>query len=221
MAEDPNESARRAFGDAPSMPPPPPPVSAPVESAQPASSAGALATWGTRAMAFVLDGLFVFGVAFALTLGVAFALGDTDEAAVEVIAYAVGIPLGLLYSPLLMARRGRANGQTFGKQMMDIRVVRMDGERVTFVNAFLRQIVYQQLLIAFTLYIYAVFDYLWPLRDARNQALHDKMAGTLVVRTAPSAALPQPARESVAPPPSPRDVDEAPIRGWLPPSPGD
>jgi len=218
MAEDPNETARRAFGEGPATPPPP--LAPPMPAAAPAPTARderTLAAWGTRAAAFVLDSLFLFGVGFVLSLAVVAAVGTDDVRQVESIIYPVGIPLALLYAPLLMARRGKANGQTFGKQMMDIRVVRANGEAVTFWNGFLRQVIGQQLLIAVTLYAYAIVDYLWPLRDARNQALHDKIASTLVVRTK-AGGLPQPA--SAAPPPSTRGVDETPIRDWLPPSGG-
>jgi uncharacterized RDD family membrane protein YckC len=221
MVEDPNESARRAFGEGPTMPPPPAAATTPL--APTVRSAGALAEWGTRAAAFVLDSLFLFGVVVLVTIVAVVAVGSGDERTIETIAYAVGLPLGFLYAPLLMARRGKANGQTFGKQMMDIRVVRTNGEQVTFWNGFLRQVIGQQLLMAMTLYVYGLLDYLWPLRDARNQALHDKIAKTLVVRTAPSPTLPQPlaAGSSSSPPPSPRRVDESPVGGWLPPASGD
>lgn len=214
MAEEANETARRAFGEGPAAPPPSmPPVAPPAAPPAPTvRSAGALAEWSTRAAAFVLDGLFVFGVACVLTLLIMWATGSTEERDIEKIVYAVCLPLGL-YAPLLMARGGKANGQTFGKQMMDLRVVRTNGEPVTFWNAFLRQVIGQQLLITVTLNIYAFADYLWPLRDPRNQALHDKIAKTLVVRTAPSFTLSQP-------PPSPRRVDETPVGDWLPPRAG-
>lgn len=222
MADDPNDTARQAFGEDPAAPRP---AAMPAAShAPPARADGTLAEWGTRAAAFTLDALFLFGLAFAVTIAAVVAVGSSDRRTVETIVYAVCIPLGFLYAPLLMARRGKANGQSFGKQMMDIRVVRTNGEPVSFWNAFLRQVIAQQLLIAFTLYVYAVVDYLWPLRDPRNQALHDKIASTLVVRTK-AGGLPQPPSthiETVPPAagPSPRRVDEAPVHGWLPPSSG-
>lgn len=226
MADDPNESARRAFGDSSTLPPPMPPVEAsPADHSPQAQPAGALAEWGTRAAAFVLDALFLFGIGFLVAIVAVVVTGSSDARAIEGIVYAICIPLGFLYAPVLMARRGKANGQTFGKQMMDIRVVRVNGARVTFWNAFLRQVIGQQLLMALTLYVYALVDYLWPLRDPRNQALHDKIASTLVVRTKASG-LPQPPAaprdlgETPPPPPSPRRVDEAPVRDWLPPAGG-
>ena len=96
-----------------------------------------------------------------------------------------------------MARSGARNGQTLGKQAMGIRVVLADdGEAIGFWRGMLRTVLAQQLLAAITLYAYALVDYLWPLPDRRNQALHDKIASTLVVR-------------------APRH--EAPRGAWLPP----
>ncbi len=224
MAEDPNETAQRAFGEGPATPPPltaappAPPLAPPVAPRTPAAGEeGALAAWGTRAAAFVLDTLFLIGLTSLVALGVVEVVGGDDWREVERIVYAISLPLCLLYPPLLMARTGKANGQTFGKQMMDIRVVRVNGERVTFWNGFLRYVIGQQLLMSLTFLIYAPFDYLWPLRDPRNQALHDKIARTLVVRTR-DAGLPQPPATSDArAAPSPRRVDEAPVGDWLPP----
>lgn len=145
--------------------------------------------------------------------------GDLESDTTEIVAYAIAIPLGCLYAPLLMARRGERNGQTFGKQVVGIRVVRTDSRPVTFWLGVLRTVVAQQLLIAITFYVYAFVDYLWPLRDPQNQALHDKIAKTWVVRVA---------QEEVAAPVSsswaeaekafgPVDPDERPMQGWLPP----
>ena len=50
-----------------------------------------------------------------------------------------------------MLRRGRGNGQTLGKELLGITGV------------------------------WILVDNLWPLADARNQALHDKLASTVVL----------------------------------------
>ena len=210
MAEDPHEAARRAFGDAgppASVAPPgavpgapaPGPAPAAVVRAQPREApTRRLAAWGTRAGAFLIDQLLLGAVAFVLAF-VAAAVFD-DRADAEVLAYAIVIPLGLLYAPLLMARAGERNGQSLGKQWLGIRVVRTDGEPVTFGTGVLRTVIGQQLLIMVTFYLYAFADYLWPLRDAQNQALHDKIAKTWVVQGA------------APPPPEP-----PPPHSWLPP----
>jgi uncharacterized RDD family membrane protein YckC len=164
-----------------------------------------LSDWWTRVGAFVLDQLVIAGVAVAAALAAAAITGGPDRRTTEIVLYAVAIPLGLLYAPVLMARAGARNGQTLGKQLVGIRVVRTDGEPVTFWTGVLRTVVGQQLLIAITFYAYAVVDYLWPLRDPQRQALHDKLAKTRVHREAAPAAVPP-------------GTDERPVQGgWLPP----
>ena len=39
-------------------------------------------------------------------------------------------------------------------------------------------------LALFTAYLLTLINYLWPLWDPRNQALHDKMCDTVVLKTA-------------------------------------
>lgn len=155
-----------------------------------------LADWWTRAGAFVLDQLIVGATAYA-TLALGRAVASPGHTAQALLFYGVLVAIGLLYAPLLMARSGARNGQTLGKQAMGIRVVLADdGEAIGFWRGVLRTVLAQQLLIAVTVYVYGLVDYLWPIGDRRNQALHDKIANTLVVRA--------PARE-------------APRGQWLPP----
>lgn len=196
MADDPNEAARQAFGDAAQLAGRPPraasrPRDVPTRQ---------LADWWPRAGAFLLDQLVVAAVVFPIGFAAA-AIGG-DSSSVALVAYAVGLPLSLLYAPLLMARSGTRNGQTLGKQAIGIRVVRVDGAPMTFATGVLRTLVGQQLPIAITFYLYALVDYLWPLRDPRNQALHDKLAKTFVLRAA-AQATPAPAPARWLPPQAP------------------
>ena len=69
------------------------------------------------------------------------------------------------------------SGQTFGKRILGIRVVRVDGGPVSYGQAFLRFIGYIPSFWFFSL------GFIWAAFDARKQAWHDKIAGTLVVRT--------------------------------------
>ena len=83
----------------------------------------------------------------------------------------------------LLALRG---GQTPGKQLVGIRVIRDDGSPSDWAHTFLREFVIKWLLGGFlsgmTGGIYWIVDYLWPLFDGNRQALHDKMVSTLVVQ---------------------------------------
>ena len=77
-------------------------------------------------------------------------------------------------------------GQTPGKQMVGIRVIKNNGELSDWSYTFLRELVIKGLVGGFlsgmTGGIYWVVDHLWPLFDSDRQALHDKMVDTLVVQ---------------------------------------
>ena len=85
-----------------------------------------------------------------------------------------------------MRRGGRRNGQTLGKQLLGIRVVREDGRPMSYGTSAVREWLAKTLLFTvvatFTFLIPLLLDYLWPLWDERNRSLHDMMVSTLVVR---------------------------------------
>ena len=80
------------------------------------------------------------------------------------------------------------NGQTPGKQVVGIRVIKDSGESsnwgYTFLREFVIKVLVGGLLFIQTLGILPLVDYLWPLWDRaeKMQTLHDKMLGTIVVR---------------------------------------
>ena len=70
---------------------------------------------------------------------------------------------------------------------MGIRVVRANGEAMTFGWAMLREVAVKTLLFgmllgSITLGLAWLVDVLWPLRDDENRALHDFIVDTRVVR---------------------------------------
>jgi len=162
----------------PGFPPQPPPGYAPPPT-QPQASPGTwrgrpLGGWWQRVGATLLDGLIVgFPILLiALTVDVAFAL-------------LLSLTATLTYYPLLMMREGQANGQTLGKQAAGIRVVQESGEPFTYGPAALREFAIKNLLFGtvggfFVLPL--VLNYLWPLWDNENRALHDMLASTRVVK---------------------------------------
>jgi uncharacterized RDD family membrane protein YckC len=91
-----------------------------------------------------------------------------------------------LYTGRLMTRPGRRNGQTLGKQVLGIRVVRVDAAPVTLATVALRHWLMKYavfgILAAATLYIATAVNYLRPAFDAQGRALHDQVARTRVVR---------------------------------------
>lgn len=68
-------------------------------------------------------------------------------------------------------------GQTPGKRLLGLRVVRVDGELMTPGTAFLRWVGY--IISKIPLYL----GFIWAAFDGRKQGWHDKIAGTCVIRT--------------------------------------
>jgi uncharacterized RDD family membrane protein YckC len=73
-------------------------------------------------------------------------------------------------------------GQTLGKRVMGVRILRSDGTRLRFGNALRREIGY---ILSGILFL----GYLWILFDNRRQGFHDKLAGTIVVYSWPEKEL--------------------------------
>ena len=103
-----------------------------------------------------------------------------------------------IYFPVFMQRAGERNGQSLGKQIAGIRVVRDGGEPMNYGWSLLRQFVVIHLLFTVLGWIFfgipILLDYLWPLWDESNRALHDMIVSTHVVR-----ADPAPGQQSSAP----------------------
>ncbi|MFC9972780.1 RDD family protein [Spirillospora sp. NPDC127200] len=77
-------------------------------------------------------------------------------------------------------------GQTLGKKVLGIRVVReRDGGPLSFGRSAWRT-GFSYLIAVFTCGIGGIVDVAWILWDPRKQALHDKVARTLVVKAGPA-----------------------------------
>ncbi len=67
-------------------------------------------------------------------------------------------------------------GTTLGGIVCNLRIIRADGKRLEFVDAFVRALGAVLSTAAFGI------GFLWILRDPQQQAWHDKIAGTIVVK---------------------------------------
>jgi uncharacterized RDD family membrane protein YckC len=181
------------------------------------------APWLRRFLAVVLDAslytLTAF-VGYVLITSPLLGQATAHPGAIEQLTAIVAVGLflvvpGALLSPWLLARHGKRNGQTLGKRLLGIRVVRDDGHEWTFRTALWRQFAMRiavPLLVAFVLggigdgmhnlgldYV-AVFLYalavlwlfafgLWPVWGSERRGLHDKWAKSHVriVRPSPKA----------------------------------
>ena len=156
-----------------------------------------LATFLQRLAAYAIDKVFsglplaVFVIALVFSLIIV--LSDDTEPLVDnsgtivwvLVAVSLGslaVFVGYVVWWLFTLRRG----QTPGKQMVGIRVIKNNGELSDWSYTFLRELVIKGLVGGFlsgmTGGIYWVVDHLWPLFDSDRQALHDKMVDTLVVQ---------------------------------------
>jgi uncharacterized RDD family membrane protein YckC len=147
-----------------------------------------LASWGSRFAAVLIDGLILLVpvvVLFFIVAGIATG-SDVGAVVTFVLGLLAYLVVAFAYAPLLMARDGATNGQTWGKQMLGIRVVRDSGETMSFGWAALREIVVKTLLFGWVGSAFAgipwLLDNLWPLWDDQNRALHDMICSTHVVR---------------------------------------
>ena len=71
------------------------------------------------------------------------------------------------------------DGATPGKKLLGIKITRENGEKITYPVAFIRYIGY--LLSSVTIFFFGL-GFLWVVWDKKKQALHDKIAGTIVVK---------------------------------------
>ncbi|HMM27827.1 MAG: RDD family protein [Chloroflexota bacterium] len=91
----------------------------------------------------------------------------------EYFGISAGFIVGVLYNGYFWTQN---NGQTPGKSLMGIRVVKTNGQGLSWLDAFIRYVGYY--INTFLLFI----GWLWAFIDSKNQGFHDKLAGTIVVR---------------------------------------
>jgi uncharacterized RDD family membrane protein YckC len=138
------------------------------------------AGWGRRLAAYLIDGLLLaIPIAIAFVVVIASSPGEDDDGAWAVlgIAYLITLVLPFVYFTVM---HGGERGQTFAKRWLGIRVTSDGtGGSIGHGRAFGR---YAIQFVFWIFFIPAVLDYLWPLWDTKNQALHDKVVGSVVVR---------------------------------------
>ncbi len=94
-----------------------------------------------------------------------------------------GMPLGLLVALAYFAGMWAWKGTTIGGIVLNLKVVRCDDQPVTFAVALVRS-----LASAFSVVVFFL-GFLWLIFDRDKQTWHDKIAGTVVVRTTRAMSL--------------------------------
>jgi len=155
------------------------------------------ASRGLRLLAAIVDGLLQIVVALPVLIAFVVAIARTPQARPDFAMYAAALTAGGLFTLILavpwlvlnilfVVR----NGQTIGKKIVGIKVVRRDGTKVSLSRIFwLRNVVSLVISTGLQLAIGAGFGTLYSLLDhllifrASRQCLHDTIADTIVVNT--------------------------------------
>lgn len=142
----------------------------------------AFASWPRRAAAWLLDGVILAGVVLTTILVAGVPLEDVNTTMLEgdtLTLILLFVAPEAIYDTFFVGSRGR----TPGKQALGIKVVDAadPSSRIGYVRAFRRWL--STTFLSALFYLPSVIDHLWPLRDSRNQTLHDKFARSVVVRT--------------------------------------
>ena len=149
---------------------------------------GGYAGWWSRVGATILDSLIGFAIAI-IPIGLGAFLAFKDSETDPLTNTTTGVePIGVIIMVLgyvlifafqiwnTVFRQGR-KGQTLGKQIVGIQVVKADtGQFLGAGTAFLRW------LMSAILGGLCFLDYLWPLWDAKKQTWHDMIVGSVVIK---------------------------------------
>jgi uncharacterized RDD family membrane protein YckC len=161
---------------------------------------GLLSAWRWRVAAELIDFAIVAVLAncILLVLGASpwWTLSGVPDSTSEIaLWYGTASVAALLYYPAFMSY---TNGQSVGKYLLHIRVIRTNGQNMSVGLAAWREVALKFVLLqlinviplAGFLVAELVFlaDGLWPLWDYEKRALHDMLAGTRVISVATSEA---------------------------------
>ena len=169
-----------------SAPPPNPAVTTPPPAAPAAGQATRYANFGQRLLAVILDAIVtgviggMIGMMLAVMIGVGGSMSGAHDSVVfgviNLLGFLVGTATGWLYEALMVSSSYQA---TLGKMALGIVVTDMQGRRISFLRAtgrYVGKIVSSMLLL---------IGYLIQPFTEKRQALHDMMAGCLVLRKVP------------------------------------
>ena len=154
-----------------------------------------LAERGTRLGASMIDGLVML-LLFASAMVAGMVLGDlggtADATPPAILVWAEAHPVvsqivwGIAGLLVFFAVNGywlHTRGQSVGKRLLNIRIVRSTGERATFSRIIFARYLPTQAVGMFPMIgmLYALIDILFIFGDSR-QCLHDRIADTIVVK---------------------------------------
>ena len=149
-----------------SMSPPPPPPPPPLFPAGSPSTGSTSASFGSRLLAFFIDGLVQAG--FTLPGNILIAAGTEALGSLLVL-------VGIVAFIVLYCKKVAA-GQSWGQKIAGVRVIDINSRtNLTPGRVFLRQL--SKIISGFLCYL----GFFWMLWDPKQQTWHDKIVGTAVV----------------------------------------
>ncbi len=132
-----------------------------------------------RFVGYAIDGAIVgvvqmlLGVLLGFILGALGGMSDEGQVAISVVSGLLSIAISLSYAVFFIGYCG----QTPGKMVVRIKVIRTDGAELSYGRAFLREVVGK-----FLSGILLCIGYLMVAFDSQKQGLHDKIADTYVIK---------------------------------------
>ena len=136
-----------------------------------------LASVGLRSSAFLLDYIITLLIpATTLLIAVYFKRRwSAPGLAGSVLVIGYLLTVGLILANLIVLCK--QTGQTLGKRFLGIRIIRADGQPISFRTVILRHLVGYPLSLLF-----GGLGIIWALWDQNQQGWHDKLAKTFVVK---------------------------------------
>jgi uncharacterized RDD family membrane protein YckC len=131
----------------------------------------AYAGFGRRALAYLIDAVFLLGIEILVALGVLMIAPDNLQAIFNVAP--VSVAVGWAYFVVLESSPARA---TLGKMALSLYVADKYGDPITFRRALARN------LLKSISWLLLGIGFVMTAFTPRKQALHDLLAGTLVLR---------------------------------------
>lgn len=141
-----------------------------------ASASPELADGSARLVAYVIDALFlgIVNILLYIVLSLLTTSSFRSRGYMDAYSLAFGLLIFMFYHAYFLTVK---QGQTPGKSLMKIRIVRLDGKAITFGTALMRNVVGYMLSQSFF-----GLGFLWVLIDEQHQAWHDKLVKTIVVK---------------------------------------
>lgn len=132
------------------------------------------AAFDQRLLASVIDHFIIFGFYTVIILTTYIFIEGKDQ---RIMAFLIPFPVifvvKLIYGSIAEATHSQA---TIGKKLLNIKVTRMDGSRVSFGISLVRN--FSKILSVIPVF----FGYLYSFLNKKNQCWHDIAANTLVIK---------------------------------------